>query len=799
MSDGQRRTSSGGAAGAGGYSLSSRVAAFYAVGVLRGRDWPVRWGLPTQTRLVAVALETDQAVDDLLLKTSAGGQVLLQIKRNVTASSGESLALASAVDQFVRQYLGVGAVDGQRAFDPTRDRLVLACGSRTGGPIARALPAVLGRVRDDAPDDLDDPRLRDAAERSAWSALLTVARRAWQQHGESAPTDEQLMGLLRIVYVEQLEVETAERDEDGALGWLRASVLGDPAQDRLAWTTLIEKALSAGAARSGADARRLREVLASAGVQLAVPTDIRADVERLGVRSDAALAHLAVHGGLSIDGQSQALQRELAAPLMSRVLGGSCLTVGAPGAGKSGALHALAGQLRQAGHDVVVIAADMLEVADLDELRDKLQLSRPVIEILADWPGDRPGVVLIDALDAARGPDGPEALVQLVEQIASAGGRWHVAASVRTFDLRHNRQLRAAVPASSAAADHVLSEFCDVGHFHVGDLSDSELSQLEQIAPTVGAVLDGAPQPLRRLVANPFNLSLLARLVQRHVEVATLRPLRTQLQLLELYWSEVVYSPARGSDERHALLATLCRLALADMRLQVERAAVAGAHGGTGLHELLSGGVLIEVPAGGLLEPERLSFSHHVLFDYAFARLVLEPEADALTAQLAADPDLLLLARPSLVMRLTALWEQGAPRAAFWQVALALTDAQLTDPVRLVAPSVIVDLIADPDDLTGLITLARSDETVSQAATALLAETVSALFAAGDDARPLRRADVELWARVAAMTGEGDSEPALAALRMLVWALWREAEAASATGPPAPEANLEAHEPEHDG
>ena len=471
---------------------------------------------------------------------------------------------------------------------------------------------MLDRVRDRVPDDLDAPGLRNGDERAAWSALLTVARRAWQQHGEGAPTDEQLLGLLRVMYVEKLEVEGGERDEDSSLGWLGASVLADPAQDRLAWTTLVDKALSAGAARSGADGRRLREVLSSAGVQLAVPPDIRSDVERLTLRSDAALAHLAVHGGLSIDGQSRALRRDLAVPLMDRVLTGSCLLVGGPGAGKSGALHALARQLRDAGHDVVVLAADMLEVADLDELRDKLQLSRPVTEILPDWPGDGPGLVLIDALDAARGRDGPEALVQLVEQVASVDGRWHVAASVRTFDLRHNRQLRAAVPAHTAAAEHALAEFAEVEHFHVGDLSDQELSQLEQIAPAVGAVLEKAPQTLRRLVANPFNLSLLARLVQRQVEVAALRPLRTQLQLLELYWTEVVRSPAQGSDERQALLTTLCQQALAHMRLQVERAAVAGAHGGEVLHALLSGGVLVEVPAGGLLEPERLAFSHHV-------------------------------------------------------------------------------------------------------------------------------------------------------------------------------------------
>ena len=173
---------------------------------------------------------------------------------------------------------------------------------------------------------------------------------------------------------------------------------------------------------------------------------------------------------------------------------------------------------------------------------------------------------------------------------------------------------------------------------------------------------------------------------------------------------------------------------------------------------------------------------------------MLVHEPNALTTQLAAEPDLLLLARPSLVMRLTALWEQGGQRSAFWQVALALGDGQLTDPVRLVAPSVIVDLIADADDLAELIALARSDQAASDPAGSLLVEIVSALIASGEDGRPLRRADVPLWARVPAMIGEGERAPTLVALRMLVWALWREVEAAPAPVSHAPDADSTAHE-----
>jgi hypothetical protein len=782
-----RRRASGGAAGAGGYSFSSRVAAAYAVDILRGSSWPARWELPAGTRLTALMLETEQAVDDLELATSDGGQVLLQIKRSVTASSGETSQLSSAVDQFVRQYLGIGRPEHQRPFDASRDRLVLACGSPTGRRVTQALPAVLGRIRDTTPQDLDAPGLRNADETAAWTALLSVVRHSWQLHAGRACTHDELVGLLRALWVEQLDVEDGERDEAVVLGWLTESILADPAQARLAWTTLLDKTLRAGAERSGADARRLREVLIRVGVGLAVPADVRTDVERLSVRSLSALSHLAVHGGLVIDGTQRRLQRDLAAPLAARVKTGSCLVVGAPGAGKTGALYTLAGQLAAEGHDLVVLAADMLEVPDLDSLREKLQLTRPVDEILADWPGDKPGVVIIDALDAARGPDGPAALTQLVERVAASAGRWHVVASVRTFDLRHNAQLRAAVPKQSTAENHRLSEFAELEHFLVDDLTDADLAQLADLAPEVHAVVADAPRPLLQLVANPFNLSLLASLVQHQVNPASLRPLRTQLELLQLYWQTLVLSPAAGSDARQAVLATVCERALAQMRLQVGRQAVVGAHPGDALHELLSAGVLLEVPSGGLLEPQRLGFSHHVLFDFAFALLVLCHEADALTQQLGQSPDLLLLARPALVMKLTALWERGGDHADFWETALALADPANDDLVRLVAPAVVVDLVEQPEDLAAIVACARSSDAEGGLALRLLEEVVQALLAAGVDTRPLRDADIGLWARVAAMTCQGPGGPALEPLRMLVWALSREADSEAAAGQPTDE------------
>jgi hypothetical protein len=70
---------------------------------------------------------------------------------------------------------------------------------------------------------------------------------------------------------------------------------------------------------------------------LAVPAEIRTDVERLTIRTQTALAHLAPHAGLAVQGAQRRIARSLAEPLRQAALAGSSLVVGAPGAGKTGA------------------------------------------------------------------------------------------------------------------------------------------------------------------------------------------------------------------------------------------------------------------------------------------------------------------------------------------------------------------------------------------------------------------------------------------------------------------------------
>jgi len=51
--------------------------------------------------------------------------------------------------------------------------------------------------------------------------------------------------------------------------------------------------------------------------------------------------------------------------------------------------------------------------------------------------------VIIDALDAARSEGAIKTLQALIRAVISSGGRWHVVASVRKFDLRYSSPLKA--------------------------------------------------------------------------------------------------------------------------------------------------------------------------------------------------------------------------------------------------------------------------------------------------------------------------------------------------------------------
>ncbi len=540
----------------------------------------------------------------------------------------------------------------------------------------------------------------------------------------------------------------------------------------LALEGMPEKDIAQLSARVGVDPHELVLVDPEAARRY-VPAS---DQEVLRQRTQTHLAHLARHASLPL-GDGLCIQRDVGEPLSRRAREGSMLVVGAPGSGKTGALHSLALELIDAGRDVVVLAADLLGASGQSGLREELDLQRNVFDALAAWPGEQPGFLLIDALDAARGREAATALLSLVAQVAADSRRWHVIASVRSFDLRHSPELQDAFPADPAdAADGFTDpEFTSVRHLAVGALSERELGVVTRSSPPLAELLQDAPPALGVLARSPLNLQLLCSLLAREgAGQERLSALGTQLQLLDLYWDRQVLSPVQGRDTRHAVLVRLCELAVKRMRLQVPRTGMIEGQGDAeALEELLGCGVLVETRQATGGSSDEVAFAHHLLFDYAVHRLLLDGEDDEVTARLRDTEELVLLTGPSLVLTLQARIAADPSWSAFWTLALRLADPQVPALARLIAPSVAVEHLRQPQAFEPLlISLERGEP----GAAFLLRHIVSAETARGRPAHPLADADLSLWSALAEMLAREVSSENAYPLRLLVWGLSMELE-----------------------
>src|SRR5207249_781309 len=171
------------------------------------------------------------------------------------------------------------------------------------------------------------------------------------------------------------------------------------------------------------------------------------------------------------------------------------------------------------------------------------------------------------------------------------------------------------------------------------------LAQVNEQAPDLGAVITVAPAPLRALLRLPFNLRLLAELVSTGVSAAALHPLRTQLDLLDRYWQERIVRNDGQGDGREVVLRRATHGMVQRRTLRVPRAEVVAGDPATGpyLRDLLSTHVLAEwLSPAGMPQHDVLTFPHHLLFDYAVARLSIPTDHKELIARLIAEPDLLL-------------------------------------------------------------------------------------------------------------------------------------------------------------
>lgn len=392
------------------------------------------------------------------------------------------------------------------------------------------------------------------------------------------------------------------------------------------------------------------------------------DVQLLREVTEANLRALADHASLPGSVETITVPRVDLATLIG--VDGDFVVTGEPGCGKSGILFELAQQLREQGEDVLLLTVESLGNQP-GAVRDDVVLDEPLSTVLSRWSGGCRANLLIDGLDAARG-EGLGWLANLLAELR--GTRWRTVATMRCFDLRHSRLWATAFGGSPVSDDvsHRADDLAAVRHYYLGNLSADELTDLAVRHPEIGKLIEGADDRLSSLIRSPFNLRLACDLSLSGADETTLAGTRDQLDLLQRYWqARVIDQPDR--EARLRVLERLSRAMLEQRTLRASGEVVPDSLLDVRTR-LVSDGVLNEVPtrlrASG---SPPLVYSHHILFDYAIAALVLASDGESrLTRVLDEDPNLVLVARPSIDLHLADLWHSEPTRTLFGTVAFAL-------------------------------------------------------------------------------------------------------------------------------
>ncbi|MYI70143.1 MAG: ATP-binding protein, partial [Boseongicola sp. SB0673_bin_14] len=699
----------GGAATSAGILFQQQVGAVFGSRLLAERPLDHRLDLG-QAKPERISFETMAPVDDILVETSDGGFIAIQAKTNVSLSKDLGSPFGKTVSQFVRHWLvcrdGDGKLNWNRPLNPRVDRLVFAVGPKTSANVRVTLPAALRQYFQPGGGQLN------AGQQRAFDRFESCVQAAWAKATTDAYSAEVVQELAALIRVLSFDFDGSSRE--AAIETIK-DVAQEPGDASGIFSGLETVSAELMAGRGAVDLQTARQKLLGRGFRLLAPPDFRADIARLKDHGAMIAETLKRHEEIkAADGKSISIVRECQDAVRDAALGGSLLIIGEPGAGKSGVLSALARDLKERGSDVLELAADRYSVETMEGLKSELRLEHGLIDTLEAWDGPAPAWLIVDGLDASRGGPGGGVFRNLIERVMSLGGRWKAVASIRTFDLRMGQKFQALFKGTPSNEELTEEEFSQVRHVKVPPWTQAEFDQLLDKAPTLATIMgDATENPQLQDVARvPFNTRLLNELIGDGLVIADLSQVGSQAELLQLYWKhriETHGAPARQCIRRIAKSMVKTRI----LRAPFEKAAKSDA------------AVLDALEGAGVLTSDskrrKVQFRHHLLFDYATARVLLDPERliagkEKMIGK--SDARGLMLA-PALRFVLQEIWMREPGRAAFWTAAAHVLADKDCDPViRSATARICAEFPCQHDDIAVLAKrIVAGDENAARAFT----------------------------------------------------------------------------------
>lgn len=411
---------------------------------------------------------------------------------------------------------------------------------------------------------------------------------------------------------------------------------------------------------------------------------------------------------------------------------GNGVVIGNPGVGKTYLLKELRQYLKSAGKPHLLLPIDRLGDGTPEVLRQELSYEGDLIERLNSIVvSHRDAILLFDAFDAARNEQTHQRFLDLIQRAIQELREWNVIVTVRTYDARKSHSL---LDLFGNIDDTDLTQYHSNGilcrHFSIPLLNDEEIRQTFEQIPHLESLYQRSSENFKRLLATPFNLWLLEKILKTPQDVDSLSQINSEVQLLDEYWQRRVEG-TRNDDDRWFILDQVTRQMVKSNSMTIRRADI---------HETLH----LDMPSkqaawNGLQSDEiltkvsstkqRIAFSHNIFFDYAVSVLLIDDNPQDLENFILEDRSRPLFLRPSLTYFFTRLWYK-APETfwrVFWHVFPSDQSVHLRLVARLIPTSAIANEAHDVSQLTSLLDKLNKGEEIANEATMWLLQSIRAL------------------------------------------------------------------------
>lgn len=751
MTKGKR---AGGRATEAGMSFQATVGTWFAAQLVADMPLGSLFGLSADVRPKELQFETGDALDDITLRLTDGGAIYVQCKTRLSLGKNTNSPLGKTIFQLVKFLVQIRSANKSTSAHIS-NIAVLAISENA----PRSLDSLEKACRhfDRGGEWLDVLSQVADDQRKALNKFEVHAKKAWESETGSKINNGDLVELARLLCIKRFGENETSRDWREASNLIGSRLFGREEDGASAMQTLLKTVRQL--IQSGATADRAGLIRA---LRIAGHIDNRSprfdeDITAIKKYTKDECERLKRHYRLPV-GEGIPINRECLPALNEAINSGSLLVIGEPGAGKTGALVALAEQFVTQKMPFVFLSVDRLSrFTKLSDFKEELSLKNDLLDVLASWPGSDPGVIIIDALDASRGGASEDIISALIGlAVTKLGDRWSVIASIRTFDLMNGRKFREVmygVPPNSNYAEPSLRQ---VRHFRIPRLTSMELDSLASISPKLNGLVDTAPPKLKDLLRNIFNLSLAAELIQSGVSSESIQTLTTQSELIDRYEDERLTS----QPLKIAAAATISAM-LEYRRLVVPQISVTNNE----IDKLLQTGVLTK--AGDLI-----AFSHHVLFDHIAGRFYLAwSDPQKLESQMAGDSMIGLLIGPAVRFAIERVWQNDViGRPSSWKLLVGVVNSQNVDPVVVsIALRTLAERVESSEDIGELYKIINNAE--DKKIGPVLSRLARFVSMSISERRSISAPAAVAWARLALQAASQKSKILSDGARFLLWAL----------------------------